>query len=464
MLTTSHRLRRTRVRCAVFALAALAAACSTTDDDSSTATAAVTAASASDTTAAANTTPAPETTVPPAENGPGVTDTEIFIGVETNEKSQAAQNATTGVQVREVGAQVQILVDGINAGGGINGRTITLVKADFDPAAETGAQENAACNTFTKDNEVFAVLGLRTDASEAYLSCLAEADTLYIAGSPTQPADEQLLTAAANLWAPQTMVLDEFAAAYVAALDDSGFFADATLGVVVSADNPIFQRVYEATLVPALEAVGVTPAYVASVPDSFERAMEVVPTELLKMQEAGVNKVLALEPNGIGIGVTVLIGSSQGLVLVPAMSTFDTPEPVRATLPPGSLAGVVGFAFGSPVEENQVANLNATATECLDVLTAAGEEIADGNARGVSFISCANTWFLRDVLAAVPGEVNGESFAAAAESLGAEYESAWGSLDLTVGHRTGQHLLQPFTLDPACDCFAYSTDLRDTRS
>jgi len=122
----------------------------------------------------------------------------------------------------------------------------------------------------------------------------------------------------------------------------------------VSADNPIFQRVYESALLPALEAAGVTPAHVASVPDSFETAMEVVPTELLKMQEAGVNKVLALEPNGIGIGVTVLLGASQGLTVVPAMSTFDTPEPVRATLPPGSLAGVVGLAFGSPRRRHRV--------------------------------------------------------------------------------------------------------------
>lgn len=451
--TTPARLRRLAVG---VVLATTLAACSTTAKEAEPTTTVV-----EETTV---TTEAVTETTAAVTNGPGVTDSEIFIGVETNEKSQAAQDATTGVAVREVGAQVTILVDRINAAGGINGRTITLVKADFDPAAPTQTQENAACNTFTKDNTVFAVLGLRTDASTAYLDCLAAAGTLYIAGAPTQPVDQQLLDAAPNLWAPNTMVLDEFAAAYISALAAQGFFTDATLGVVVSSDNPVFQRVYEKTLAPALEAIGVKPAHVASVPDSFEKALEVLPTEVLAMQEAGVNKVIALEPNGIGIGVAVLVAGSQGLVLQPAMSTFDTPEPVRATLPPGSLAGALGFAFGSAVEDNQVPNLGASAKECLDTMIAAGEEIIDGNARGVTFISCANVSFLADVLAGMDGSVDAASFAAAAAALGASYETAWGTLDLSDGGRTGQHFLQPFTLDSGCDCFVYSDELIDIRA
>lgn len=460
------RRRRRRVALAALALAALTAACSTTeegDDATTSAPAQTTAESPVDTTEGSTVDTAPLDTVAPVESGPGVSDTEIFIGVETNEKSQQLQDETTGVQVREVGAQVQILVDAINSGGGINGRTITLVKADFDPAAPTEPQENAACNTFTKDNQVFAVLGLRTDASSAYLDCLAEAGTLYIGGSPTQPVDQVMLDSSPNLWAPQTMLLDEYAAAFVAALDAQGFFDDATVGVVISSDNPVFQRVYDDSLLPALTAVGVTPAHVALVPDSFETAMEVVPTEVLKMQEAGVTKVLALEPNGIGIGVTVLVAGSQGLVLQPAMGTFDTPEPVRATLPQGSLTGVVGLAFGSPVEDGQVANLNPAATECLDTMIAAGEEIVDGNARGVTFVSCSNVSFLADALAGIDGAVNADTFAAAVAALGSDYETAWGSLDLTGGVRTGQHLLQPFTLDAPCDCFVYESGLVETR-
>ena len=473
-----HSTRLRRVIVGIAALAALGA-CSTTEDTDGTESTddapAVTTAAAASTTdpagsatttadaGAATTAPAPETTAA-AISGPGVTDTEIVIGVETNEKSQAAQDATTGVAVREVGAQIAILVDQINADGGVNGRTITLVKADFDPAAPTEPQENAACNTFTKDNEVFAVLGLRTDASTAYLDCLAQAGTLYVAGSPTQPVDQVVLDAAPNLWAPTTMLLDEFAVAYVNALEAQGFFSDATLGVVVSSDNPVFQRVYDETLLPALEAIGVTPAHVASVPDSFEKAMEVLPTEVLAMQEAGVTKVIALEPNGIGIGVAVLIAGSQGLVLQPAMSTFDTPEPVRATLPAGSLAGTVGFAFGSAVEDSQVPNLGAAATECLATLAAAGDEIVDGNARGVTCVSCSTVRFLDDVLAGIDGAVDADAFAASAAALGAGYETAWGALDFSDGGRTGQHFLQPFVLDSACDCFAYADELIDARA
>jgi ABC-type branched-subunit amino acid transport system substrate-binding protein len=391
---------------------------------------------------------------PAAEPGPGVSDTEIVIGLETNLKSQENQGGT-GLQVPSAAEQVPILVDQINAAGGINGRTITIVTADFDPSQPTAPQENAACNTFTQDNQVFAVLALRSDATDAYLTCLQDAGTILIASSPTQPVTTEILAAHPGFYAPQTMSLSRFAPAYVTALSDSGFFTDGKLGVLVSADNPTFQTVYDSVMAPALEAVGATPVYVGSVPDDFARAGDAAATELPKMAEAGVDRLMALEPNGIGIGTFIAGGAAGGFTPKATMSTFDTPDPVRTALPPGTLTGVTGFAFGSTVDDSEVDSLNPTAQKCIADLTAGGQQIADSNGRGVSLVNCAGVWFLADALANVTGVVNADSFSEGALALGTDYESPWGSLDMTLDGRTGQHQFTPFEYKPKCNCFVY---------
>lgn len=399
-------------------------------------------------------TAAPASSAAAAEPGPGVSDTEIIIGLETNKKSQENQGGT-GLQVPSAAEQVPILVDQINAAGGVNGRTITLVTADFDPSQPTAPQENAACNTFTQDNKVFAVLALRSDATEAYMTCLQDAGTILIASSPTQPVTAEILSAHPGFYAPQTMSLTRFVPAYVNALSDSGFFTDGKLGVLVSADNPTFQTVYDAVMAPALDAAGATPVYVGSVPDDFAKAGDAAATELPKMAEAGVDRLMALEPNGIGIGTFIAGGAAGGFTPKATMSTFDTPDPVRTALPPGTLTGVTGFAFGSTVDDTAVDSLNPTAQKCIADLTAGGQQIADSNGRGVSLVNCAGIWFLADALAKVAGVVNADSFSEGAKALGADYESPWGNLDMTLDGRTGQHQFTSFEYKPKCNCFVY---------
>jgi ABC-type branched-subunit amino acid transport system substrate-binding protein len=441
-----NALAGTRARIAVLAAAGmLVAACGSTasQDTSSSATPSDSATSAASTSEA------------PLQSGPGITDTEIVLGLETNKESEENQGGT-GIQVASAAEQVPILVDQINAAGGINGRMIRLVTADFDVTQPTAPQENAACNTFTKDNEVFAVLALRSDATAAYMSCLADAGTLLIASSPTQPVTDAILAANPNFYAPQTMSLDRFVPAYVSSLADAGFFEGGKLGVIVSADNPVFQETYDAVMAPALEAVGATPVYVGSVPDDFARAGDAAATELPKMLEAGVDRLMALEPNGIGIGTFIAGGAAAGFTPRATMSTFDTPDPVLEVLPPGTLAGVTGFAFGSNVADAAVDSLNPTATRCLDDLTAAGQQILDSNGRAVSLINCAGVWFVADALASVTGAITAETFAESVLALGTDYESTWGSLNMTLDGRTGQYQFTAFDYDDKCNCFVYA--------
>lgn len=431
-MTRTTRMHRLGLPAVIAAVAMLAAACSST-------------------TATGNT-----STSSSGTPGPGITDTTITIGLETNKKSQDNQGGT-GIQVPEAAVQVPILVNQINAAGGINGRKITLVESDFDPSQPAAPQENAACNTFTKDNKVFAVLALRTDASEAYLKCLEAAGTLLIASSPTQPVTTALLTTNPNLYAPQTMVLDRHVPAFVNALDSAGYLKGAKLGVLVSSTNPLFQSVYDSIMVPSLKDVGVTPVYTGKVPDDFAAAGDAAGAELPKMAAAGVDRLIALEPNGIGIGTFIAGGQQAGFAPKAAMSTFDTPDPVRAALPAGTLTGVTGYAFGTIVDDPEVDGLNVPATKCIADLTKAGQQVADSNGRGVTLVNCAGIWFLADALKNVQGVVNAESFAAGVKALGSSYESPWGNLDMTLDGRTGQHLLRGFEYQKGCNCFSYSS-------
>ena len=60
--------------------------------------------------------------------------------------------------------------------------------------------------------------------------------------------------------------------------------------------------------------------------------------------------------------------------------------------------------------------------------------------------------------------INDASFADGVKALGADYESPWGNLDMTLDGRTGQHQFTSFAYDADCNCFTYGSDVIDTRS
>jgi branched-chain amino acid transport system substrate-binding protein len=124
----------------LLAIALVAAACGGDDDTS-----------AGDTT---------ETTAPPTESDPGVSETEIRVGV------SAALTGQTGFFGKQTVGAINAYVGKLNDAGGINGRKVTTVV--YDNKGEQG-QDLANIRKLFEQDEVVALLLSDTTGSEDYI-------------------------------------------------------------------------------------------------------------------------------------------------------------------------------------------------------------------------------------------------------------------------------------------------------
>src|SRR5205823_14842544 len=94
---------------------------------------------------------------------PGVTDTTIYIASYYN-KNQGAGNSALGVGGLNQGdarKPQNVMIDWVNSHGGVVGRKLKPIYYGFDGSGAgppTDQQDAAACQHYTQDNKVFAIL------------------------------------------------------------------------------------------------------------------------------------------------------------------------------------------------------------------------------------------------------------------------------------------------------------------
>lgn len=143
---------------------------------------------------------------------PGVTDSTIKIGVNYVD---AATLRASGIELDlgDFERAYQAVADDINAGGGINGRTLELVFSPISPADPTATE--AQCTRLTEDEDVFLVTGFFL--GEAVMCPLELHDTAVVGGQPSSA----LIDRARAPWV--TPLIDtEFPATVVRKLADEG--------------------------------------------------------------------------------------------------------------------------------------------------------------------------------------------------------------------------------------------------
>jgi hypothetical protein len=179
------RMRRLLSLIALFlSFTLVAAACGDDDGDSSTDDTTTTTTEAGDDpepdadpdgdgedTDDTTTTAAPDVEL--TASAPGITEDTIRLGVAIADVSAFSNS---GDQV----ARYQVVADAINANGGVIGRQIEIVVAEWDLLDSAGY--DAACVKLTEDEELFAIL-TRTPANFGDMTCFTDfGDTITING------------------------------------------------------------------------------------------------------------------------------------------------------------------------------------------------------------------------------------------------------------------------------------------
>ena len=156
----------------------------------------------------------------------GVTANTIKIGFSYIDLEALAKSGIIKIDHGPYAKVIKVLVDDVNARGGINGRKLQLSIAKYSPIGND--EQLAACTKLTEDDQVFAVLdGFLTNNN---LCVVQQHSTALVGGNLNGP----LLAKARAPWATWAPSDERSITALVKAMDQNGYLKGHTIAVYSS--------------------------------------------------------------------------------------------------------------------------------------------------------------------------------------------------------------------------------------
>jgi ABC-type branched-subunit amino acid transport system substrate-binding protein len=347
------------------------------------------------------------------ELGTGVTADTIKIGFSYIDLETLAQSGVIKIDHGPYGDIIKVLVDDINARGGVGGRKLELVTAKYSPIGNT--DQLAACTKLTEDDQVFAVLnGLIGDNN---LCITQQHSTILVSGSGINATRLEKSRAP---WATYGASDERSINALVKLLDENGELKDHTIGVYAAqaANKPLLDLGVE-----AVEKAGykVTDTGFVDVPEDDTQAA------------SAANKVIAQRFQDKGIDTVIDVG-----LFIPA-ADFDAAgyHPRLYSVSTGNIAAA---AFTNPFQKFPViagvaadADPNAAMNtaefqRCADVwkkatgktIQSEAEERAAGKSSGyvAMLIACTTLQIFTAAAEAAGENLNQDTWQKGLESIG----------------------------------------------
>ena len=385
----------------------------------------------------------------PNRSGPGVTDTTIYIGDVQATNTNAVD--VPGITRGDPDSQVRAVLDDVNSHGGIAGRKVQVVWAQFDSSsAQTADQQWAAiCQKFTRDQpRVFAVLGVGT---ESYRECIRKAGVVML-------SDDLPYAGAAHFARNPTLIelgspnLDRIAKAEVPALLAQGYFNawDSTQGApgaagrakvgVLTYDDREYAGAVDRYLIPALKQAGYDPGSNVARVGSVNKASDysdqaaAVQSAQLRFASSGVTHVISFEGNG---GLSLFFMNNAESQHYRPRYGVNTTSALQVLLDgglvqPAQARGAVGIGWAPGFDLSAERNpddgpySSASRRHCLAVYRAHGVTFSDPNAQGVALGYCNKLYLLRQALNTTPRLINATTFVSAVDSVGSSFSAAGG--------------------------------------
>ena len=417
--------------------------------------------------------------------GPGVTATTIRIGLSYTRNAQEAA-AALGASGEGAGGgdgkrMWDAVVTSVNDSGGILGRKLSPVYHVFDAtsAEPQASQEQAACETWTRDNKVFWV---SLFGGDTITPCLHKAGVAHSSSSLTDAStafyrDHPYYVEAGMLQ------MDRIAAQLPARLQAQGYFSswDTVRGAaggaqpvkvgIVSFDDVRTVHAVDRLLVPAVKRLVPGDPEVVKVAyprSSAENATSIsaIQNATLRFRDAGVTHVLPFETMGAGVGVFFAQGADQQKYYPRyGLSSGNGAQLLldQGLWPTGQTRGAVGMGWLPLVDLSNADNpdggpdSNAARRSCVALMTKNGIDVSAAIVKRQALEMCNTVRLLKAALEAGGGSVHRDAFLTGVHALGTSFPSA-----LTFGtrfgpdHHDGVALVRPFAFTAACGCFRYS--------
>jgi ABC-type branched-subunit amino acid transport system substrate-binding protein len=403
-----------------------------------------------------STAPVGTTPAPPIKYSQGITATTIKIGafVASYEGLEAK-----GLNLGDAKVQVQAVANYINAHGGIAGRKVVLTFATMQATSSNWeADEQKICTQFTEDDHVFAVVYSLISMGKALLPCLAQHNTPLIAAGGG-PGDAQVMQQYADDYVyGGGMNLTRVAQTYVDHLSAQGFFGVGAKIGLVRANDASFTRAASA-LKSRLAAHGarLTKEVVVDAQTSVSGTASQMPNAVLKMQQAGVNRVLFLDNATLAVLFAIQAASQNyypryGLTSLDAAATLMEPN-----VPAKALAGSAGVGWIPTLDVSAThdVGLNAPQKLCQQLMVAAGQGNVSRAGQNQQRLYCDGLFFLQRTLAHAT-ELTPKGLRAQLEKLGTSYTSAMTfGTSFGPGRHDGADTVRNIAYSTGCSCFQY---------
>lgn len=459
-----------RVLACLLAISGLAVGCG--DDDASNAT--VVTHPGSDTSTAVaddatvSATVATSGVIPAGEGARGVTDDTITVGMvrlAALEGEDDAANVGASYDVPDGADQedaISAVVDHINATGGIGGRTVEVVfyyydiNSFFTPQGRI-RENQAACATFTEDNEVFVFSGDNITEEEMIDCARVSGIPMIAAGSSQAYPAEATIAGMTDLWyAPSGFTADRRERTVGSVLAASGFFGDGAKVAILTLDRPGVEAGVDAGLLPALKEAGIEPEVTIAFPDILESPW---PNYILQLQDAGITHVVMSGSNGGALPLISLMQAADEQQYHPKWGLGSDNAPsdlVSSDVPAAQLENVTGVGWMPFKDVASTDAESSTGEQCDEIMSAVGQPTGPFN-----YAPCDFFFFLRAAVDA-SDELSPSGLARGVAALADSYPSAFslgGRALFSADRHDGAGVeVRLVTYDQACGCMTYSSE------
>ncbi|MBI4729976.1 MAG: ABC transporter substrate-binding protein [Acidobacteria bacterium] len=361
--------------------------------------------------------------------GRGVKGNEISIGAfeVKNGAEFVAAFGVKGLQGVDARAAQDAIVKYINSHGGMGGRTAVPLYHELDATSTDtyAAIAQAACEDFTRDREVFAVVAGTVDSAQ----CLAEGKTITINDADAAGDEVFVRRLGRYYYGPGQLNYDRKAKAWADGLAALGFLSKSNHYGLVYYDVPGMPQSIPRSLEPALKKHGVTIAaedrveiqWPDSTPDAGATIAE-IQNAVLRFKTRNVTHVLLYDVNATM--ATFFMKQADGQEYTPyyGLESDSHLEFQNVNVPHRQLAKAIAVGWRHQEDVTDAKPVNESERLCLDILHRAGVELPDVGSTGQAITLCDMWFLLKAGLDAAPAS-NVDGFRLGVESLGQRFVS-----------------------------------------
>lgn len=403
-----------------------------------------------------------------ATNGPGAAASSrtatgpIEIGFLNTKVSNAAAFGVNLGQTYPNDQVFQALVKVMNNSGGIAGRKIVPVIADTDTAsASWQADYTAACETFTQDHKVAAVVGYSFAFFESFESCLAKAGVPHLTGAYTVGDEDSLATypllvATTNVTADRRYVLQ-----FAGPLKAGVLTKNNRIGQLVD-DCPPEKRAYDRSTEPFIKANGINVVDVETMScaqgaSDDGAVVAQIQSAVLRFRSRNVDTVVA---EGVPVLIFAEQAESQGWHPSYLLTSTSGGGALAGNIPAAQARNMHGYGWLPAVDVSAGHQPPATQAEqrCLDMLKSQGMVPTQYNDLLTAYTTCDGLFLYEAALTATKGNPDARSVIGAINALGTRYQSV-STLDGKASFSATRHdapdAYRPWGWDDGCSCFVY---------